>query len=116
MDNAAPTAQLAQEIWDKDVASIPESGADWLLPGFVARGSMTLLTSMWKAGKTTLLAHLLARRVGGQALLGRPVSPGKTIVISEEPRPLWADRCRQFDFGGQLCLFPQPFPHLPSAE
>ena len=21
-----------------------------------------------------------------------------------------------FDFGGKLCLFPQPFPHLPSAE
>src|SRR5262249_34207327 len=76
---------------------------------------MTLLTSMWKAGKTTLLAHLLARRANGQQLLDRPVAPGKTIVISEEPRTLWAERCRQFHFGGGLCLFPQPFPQLPTS-
>src|SRR5436190_14046612 len=105
--------QLPQEIWDTQVASMPESAADWLLPGFVARGNMTLLTSMWKAGKTTLLAHLLARRATGQPLLGRAIAPGKSVVISEEPRALWAERCQRFAFGGQLCLFPQPFPHLP---
>jgi hypothetical protein len=115
-----PTVPLAgpmpQELWDTELAATPQSAADWLLHGFVARGNMTLLTSMWKAGKTTLLAHLLARRVSGQPLLGLTVAPGKTVVISEEPRQLWDDRCRQFNFGGQLCLFPQPFPHLPSAE
>jgi hypothetical protein len=95
---------------------MPETAADWILPGFLARGNMTLLTSMWKAGKTTLLAHLLARRANNQPLLGRPVAHGKTVVISEEPRTLWADRCRHFNFGGQLCLYPQPFPNLPTAE
>lgn len=116
MSTVPPATPFPQEVWDKEVASMPESAADWLLHGFVARGNMTLLTSMWKAGKTTLLAHLLARRASGQPLLGHPVVPGKTVVISEEPRSLWADRCRKFDFGGKLCLFPQPFPHLPSAE
>lgn len=110
------SAPLPQEIWDQQVASTPETSAAWLFPGFLARGNMTLLTSMWKAGKTTLLAHLLARRASGQPLLGRSVAPGKTVVITEEPRTLWADRCRHFNFGGNLCLFPQPFPHLPSAE
>lgn len=107
---------LPQGIWDQDVASTAPSTADWLVPGFVARGNLTLLTSMWKAGKTTLLAHLLARRASGQALLGRAVAPGKSVVISEEPRALWAERCGRFAFGGQLCLFPQPFAHLPSAD
>lgn len=108
-------APWPQEVWDKEVASMPETGADWLLPGFISRGNVTLLTSMWKAGKTTLLAHLLARRTTGQPLLGLPVTPGKTVVVSEEPRGLWNDRCRRFDFGGNVCLIPQPFPHLPSA-
>jgi hypothetical protein len=116
MSTTPAATLLPQAIWDTEVASMPETAADWLLPGFVARHNMTLLTSMWKAGKTTLLSHLLARRASGQPFLGRPVSPGKSVVISEEPRTLWADRCRQFQFGGNLCLFPQPFPHLPTAD
>ncbi len=70
---------------------------------------------MWKAGKTTLLAHLLARRVSGQPLLGATVAPGRSVIISEEGRTLWAERCRKFAFGGQVCLFPEPFAHLPSS-
>jgi hypothetical protein len=116
MSIATAAPHFPQEVWDNQVATMPESAADWIVPGFVARGNMTLLTSLWKAGKTTLLAHLLARRASGQPLFGLPVSPGKTVVITEEPRSLWADRCRQFNFGGNLCLFPQPFPHLPSAQ
>src|SRR5580765_7218724 len=88
-----------QEVWDKDVAAAsPQSSADWILPGFIARGNMTLLTSLWKSGKTTLLTHLLARRGTGKPLLDRPVAPGKSVVITEEPRAFWAERCRQFDF------------------
>jgi hypothetical protein len=116
MSTASIAPPLPQGFSDTQVAAMPESAADWLLHGFMARHNLTLLTSMWKAGKTTLLAHLLARRVSGQSLLGRDVKPGKSIVISEEPRTLWADRCRRFNFGGQLYLFPQPFPHLPSTE
>jgi len=111
----ADSPLLSQGYWDTQAAGFPETAGDWLLPGYLARGNMTLLTSMWKTGKTTLLAHLLARRVNGGTLLGQPVARGKTIVISEEPRALWADRCRQFHFGGQLYLFTQPFPHLPSS-
>jgi hypothetical protein len=105
-----------QEVWDNDISAVTRSAADWVLPGFVARGNMTLLTSLWKAGKTTLLTHLLKCRVTGKGLFDRVVAPGKSVVISEEPREMWADRCRHFDFAGTLCLFPQPFPHLPSAD
>src|SRR5207249_5540967 len=34
----------------------------WLWHGLLGPGKLTLLTSLWKSGKTTLLAHLLARR------------------------------------------------------
>ena len=110
------TDLLPAGVWDKEIAALPGSAADWLWPGFIARGNLTLLTSMWKSGKTTLLAHLLAHRVTGQPLLDRPIAAGKTVVISEEPRSLWSERCRHFEFGGKLCLFPEPFAQLPSAD
>ena len=35
---------------------VPQASVtDWLLHGYLARGNITLLTSQWKAGKTTLL-------------------------------------------------------------
>lgn len=115
MSDSHVSMVLPQEVWDDQVASTPQVSGAWLWPGFLARGNLTLLTSMWKAGKTTLLAHLLARRLSGQPLLGMTVAPGRSVVISEEPRSLWAERCRRFAFGGQLCLFPEPFAHLPSG-
>ena len=51
--------------------TIHEPAADWLLHGFVARGNLTLLTSLWKAGKTTLLSLLLSRRKHDGLLAGR---------------------------------------------
>jgi hypothetical protein len=91
-----------------------ESAADWLWHGFVARGNLTLLTSAWKSGKTTLLSLLLSRRKSGGALAGLAVKPGKTVVITEEPPRLWAERACRCDFGGQVCFFPQPFRSIPT--
>ncbi|MBM4071566.1 MAG: hypothetical protein FJ271_21925 [Planctomycetes bacterium] len=76
-------AQQSQEVWSKDVASMERPQADWLWHGLVARGSMTLLTSMWKSGKTTLLSLLLSRRYTGGTLGGLAVKPGKSVVVSE---------------------------------
>ena len=47
---------IPQEVWDQELMASKEVPADWLWQGFVARGNVTLLTSMWKAGKTTLLS------------------------------------------------------------
>src|SRR5262245_4478049 len=52
----------------------------WLWHGLLAPGKLTLLTSLWKSGKTTLLAHLLARRRCGGDFLGLPVTPGVSLV------------------------------------
>ena len=47
-----------------------EPSADWLWHGFLARANLTLLTGMWKSGKTTLLSLLLSRRKTGGSLAG----------------------------------------------
>jgi hypothetical protein len=36
MSNTPAFTLWPQEMWDTEVASMPETAADWLLPGFVS--------------------------------------------------------------------------------
>src|SRR5262249_32001299 len=76
----------------------------------------TLLTSQWKAGKTTLLSVLLGLRATGGALGDRAVRAGKSLVVTEEPLSLWAQRARKHHFAGSVCFIPQPFFTIPTQE
>jgi hypothetical protein len=64
----------------------------WLWRGYLAPGSVTLLTSQWKSGKTTLLSILLSRLNKGGELAGLAVAPARAVVLSEEPRANWRER------------------------
>src|SRR6202007_2157095 len=44
----------------------------WLWQGYLSPGKVTLLTSQWKSGKTTLVSLLLARMQQGGQLAGLP--------------------------------------------
>jgi hypothetical protein len=113
------THDIPQEVWDHEVAATAPQPVGWLWHGFVAPGNLTLLTSQWKAGKTTLLSLLLSRRKqGGQAaqLAGLAVKAGKSVVVSEEPLALWAERARRLDFGGQVCFISRPFRTIPTQD
>lgn len=96
----------------------------WLWHGLLAAGKLTLLTGLWKSGKTTLLAHLLARRrppdSSGQEpapptdFLGLAVAPGVSLVVSEEPRDLWHERCRRHRLGAEVGVLSRPFAGRPT--
>jgi hypothetical protein len=86
----------------------------WLWHGLLAPGKLTLLTSLWKSGKSTLLAHLLARRRRGGEFLGLPVTPGGTVILSEEPADLWPERCRLHGLGNEIGVLTRPFAGLPT--
>ena len=62
----------------------------WLWHGYLAPGAVTLLTSQWKTGKTTLAAVLVARLKTGGMLAGLPLAAGRAVVVSEESTPLSA--------------------------
>jgi hypothetical protein len=47
--------------WTDDLASA-DHDPDWHWRGLLAARQITLLTGVWKTGKTTLLSHLLHRR------------------------------------------------------
>jgi hypothetical protein len=87
----------------------------WLWHGYIAQGAVTLLTSRWKAGKTTLVSILLAKMGSGGLLAGRAVAAGRAVVVSEEPRELWAERGRRLRFGGHLSFLCRPFRGKPTA-
>ena len=44
-------------IWSVDIAGAANE-VSWLWDGFLAAGNLTLLTSLWKSGKTTLVSCL----------------------------------------------------------
>jgi hypothetical protein len=88
----------------------------WLWHGYLASGNMTLLTSLWKAGKSTLISVLLARMKTGGTIAGLPVGAGRAVVISEEPPEKWIERSQMVDLDGHVDWFCLPFTGTPTEE
>lgn len=95
--------------WLGDLSQTAAAEPDWLWRGYLARGAVTLLSSQWKMGKTTLLAILLNRLHHGRPLADLPVGTGKAVVVSEEDAALWAARARQHALGNHVCVLSRPF-------
>ncbi|HVK12598.1 MAG TPA: AAA family ATPase [Gemmataceae bacterium] len=91
---------------------VPETapGQTWLWNGYLRSGGITVLTSQWKSGKTTLVSLLLSRLATGGALAGRPVRPGRAAVVTEEPLALWQERHRRMPIPADTAFYVQPFP------
>jgi hypothetical protein len=87
---------------------------NWLWHGYLASGNVTLLTSLWKAGKSTLISVLLARMKTGGTVAGLPVGAGRAVVVSEEPPEKWVERSRRVDLDGHVDWFCLPFPGTPT--
>ena len=99
-----------------DLAAASPVPRPWILHGFLVRGYTTLLTSHGKFGKTTLLSMLLGRRARGGSLADMAVTPGKSLIISEEDADLWAPRARQYGFGSEVQFLFRPFAGFPTLE
>src|SRR6476661_3566588 len=88
---------------------------DWLWDGYLAPGNVTLLTSQWKAGKTTLLTGLLRNMERGEPFLSRELRAGRALVVSEESEGHWAERLRRMPVGPHAHLMARPFVTRPTA-
>ena len=108
-------APLVPEPMDRLDTPDVSPTVDWLWHGLIARGNITLFTSHWKAGKTTLVTGLLQSFAKGGTFLDRPVAPARVLVASEESRATWADRVRRMPLGGHCQLLARPFPRRPTA-
>ena len=93
-----------------------ETQRDWLWQGYLLPGAVTVLTSLWKSGKSTLLSVLLSRLKTGGMLGGLPVRAGRAVVISEEPHELWWDRGLNLALDGHVQWCCRPFRGKPTTE
>jgi hypothetical protein len=87
-----------------------------LWQGYLLPGALTLLTSQWKTGKTTLVSVLLARRRTGGPLAGLPLTAGRSVVVTEESPDHWRRRTRHLDFGNHVGWFCRPFRGRPTPD
>src|SRR5262249_9859465 len=107
---------LPAEVWPADLQRAAQAPIAWLWHGYLAAGCVTLLTSLWKSGKTTLVSVLLSRLKNGGELAGQPVMAGKAAVVSEESLQHWAQRSQKLDFGNHVCWLCRPFRGKPSFD
>ncbi len=88
---------------------------EWRWKGFLAAGSVTLFTGLWKSGKTTLLASLVRQFATGGDLAGI-VTPARVLVVTEESASLWAARRDRFGIGDHAEFLVRPFTARPSQR
>lgn len=81
---------------------------DWFWYGILAAYTVTLFTSLWKAGKSTLLGILLAASRDGGELAGLSVSVGRVLVITEESGRSWRQRCVKLGIGDNVDFLCRP--------
>ena len=99
-----------------DLRARAQRPGDWLWHGYLAPGNLTLLTSLWKAGKSTLISVLLARMKTGGTLADRALTAGRALVVSEEPPGKWVERSQCVDLDGHVDWFCLPFAGKPTHE
>jgi len=90
-------ARLAPPLAFNQIREHAGAKQAWVWDGYLAAGGITMLTSLWKAGETTLVANLLRALCSGRAeFLGQRLGdrPRRlpALVITEEGPGLWAQR------------------------
>jgi hypothetical protein len=61
---------IPRAAWLPELRQSARAELNWLWHGYLVPGRITLLTSLWKSGKTPLLAVLLAHMKAGGTLAG----------------------------------------------
>ncbi|MEI8359256.1 MAG: AAA family ATPase [Deltaproteobacteria bacterium] len=91
--------------------------AAWVWHGYLAAGSITSLTGLWKVGKTTLITALIkAISSASGEFGGSGVGNGRVLVVTEESRRHWKRRRENFQIGTGIDLIVRPFLGRPSLD
>jgi hypothetical protein len=92
-----------------------EDQIDWLWHGWLARGYITLLVGLWKAGKSTLLAHLLHAFADCGDIAGS-ICTCKVLVVTEEGKGIWARRRADLGIQDNVEFVIRPFKGQPGTK
>jgi hypothetical protein len=93
---------------------LADTGASWIWRGYLARSCVTLLSALFKVGKTTFLAHLMRALTEDGEFLARPVRPAKVLYVTEEHSSHWARRRDALGLQDNLHFSVRPFSSKPT--
>jgi hypothetical protein len=85
----------------------------WLWHGYLNRGGLTLLSALWKSGKTTLLTFLLKALEQGGQFCGLDITAGKVLYVTEESETRWARRRDDHGLKGAVDFLVRPYHSRP---
>jgi hypothetical protein len=88
----------------------------WHWHGYLGPGVVTLLSALFKAGKTTLLAHALKAMDKGGDFLGLKLKPCRVLYITEEHERKWAARRDALGIGDHCHAVIRPFQRKPKVS
>lgn len=91
---------------------------DWIWENYIARGNITLLSALWKAGKSTLLRCLFQTMAEEGEFAGQPTKKCKVLVISEEAKGEWSDKKEDLDPEEirPIMIWPRPIRVKPNLK
>ena len=85
-----------------------QTPVEWLWEGFLAKGQSTIISSLWKTGKTTLICWLLNSIGNQEQFLGKDTKNVNVLIISEESEAIWANRKEEHQLGTNIWLSCRP--------
>lgn len=110
----AETEEQRHFRWMSELKFRPENDK-WLWHGYLSRGGITLFSALWKAGKSTLLSHLVRAFDGRHSeFAGRGIVPCRVLYVSEEHEELWAERRDALGIQDHVGMVSRPFKGRPS--
>ena len=80
----------------------------WIWHGYLARGFLTLVSALWKAGKTTFISHLIKSLEKENSFVGKSTQPATVLMVSEEGKGLWARRRDEFNISTSCWILCRP--------
>ena len=115
---APPPIETRKPRWPLPipVTELPDRGpaVDWILHGMIAAGHITLISALFKSGKTTLESHLLRSLQCGHEFIGRQTRQCRTLIVSEESQGTWRLRRDALGLDDHLHLLCRPMFAKPS--
>jgi len=84
---------------------------EWIWEGFLARGHKTLLAALWKAGKSTLIRHVLKAIGEGKSFAGYTTTPCNVLILTEESKSQWVEGRDTLGLGSEIYILSNPLKY-----
>jgi len=112
--DSGPTPALTQHKMPVVISKLsrPEPRS-FIWYGFLMLDSISLLSALWKVGKTTLLSRLLLALGRGGEFLGLSIQQCSVLYVTEEAVGEWIDRRDRLGIGDHVHLLVQPWSQKP---